>query len=307
MHSRYHKSYQIKLNEIEHHGILGQKWGERNGPPYPLKGGDYSESEKKKISSKRRAGNSIYNKKHFDEVLSKDDTILSTLSYNKDRTKDADMFYATHKNIDKKQYIALFNKKLPTTLYDDAGNNIGTGYCFKYQINNKLASDLKVASEDSGSEIFRQLYKKDQDFYNFVMNDNRMQSYFNDEKYKFEGYREARKMLDKIRDPGYKPSSDDLQVVYRMFNYVIPYDGEANIRNANDMARQRAKFFNACKKAGYGAVLDTNDAIYGGFKAQSPVIVFDVEKIIPESVYQTKLSDKVISDFWYAGRKALHL
>ncbi len=22
-----------------HHGILGQKWGQKNGPPYPLKGG----------------------------------------------------------------------------------------------------------------------------------------------------------------------------------------------------------------------------------------------------------------------------
>ena len=30
---------------IAHHGILGQKWGDRNGPPYPLRGGDYSKEE----------------------------------------------------------------------------------------------------------------------------------------------------------------------------------------------------------------------------------------------------------------------
>lgn len=32
---------------ICHHGILGQKWGKRNGPPYPLDVGSYSTAEKK--------------------------------------------------------------------------------------------------------------------------------------------------------------------------------------------------------------------------------------------------------------------
>lgn len=33
--------------EFEHHGILGQKWGVQNGPPYPLGAGDHSKSEQK--------------------------------------------------------------------------------------------------------------------------------------------------------------------------------------------------------------------------------------------------------------------
>lgn len=32
---------------IAHHGILGQRWGKRNGPPYPLGASDHSASEKK--------------------------------------------------------------------------------------------------------------------------------------------------------------------------------------------------------------------------------------------------------------------
>jgi len=34
-------------NYFEHHGILGQKWGKKNGPPYPLDAKDHSASEKK--------------------------------------------------------------------------------------------------------------------------------------------------------------------------------------------------------------------------------------------------------------------
>ena len=34
-------------NTIRHHGVRGQKWGDRNGPPYPLDGKDHSPSEKK--------------------------------------------------------------------------------------------------------------------------------------------------------------------------------------------------------------------------------------------------------------------
>lgn len=288
---------------LAHHGILGQKWGKRNGPPYPLHGGDYTESEKKEITGKRRSGNSLYNKKHFDEVLSADKTTLSTLSYNKDRTKNTDMFYATHDILDKHQYNALFNRPVPQTLYDEKGQAIGTGTCFKYRIDNKLKSNIKVASEDSGADIFMKLYKKDRDFYNFVTDSNRMENYFVKDKYKFKGYQESKQVLDKMKEPGYKPSSDDLNKIYRMFNYVIPYDGQGNVRKGNDVLKQRTKFFDELKKEGYGAVLDTNDAIYGGFKARSPVIVFDMSQVIPDSVYQTKMSDKLVSDAVLAFRK----
>lgn len=293
--------------KLYHHGILNQKWGVRNGPPYPLRGGDYTPAQRKAILKKRKSGNSIYNKKHFDEVLKADKTTLSTLSYDANRTKGTDMFYATHNVLDKHQYNALFNRPIPKAMYDDDGKEIGTGMCMKYRIDNSIKSDLRVASEDSGAKIFMDLYKRDRDFYNFVSDKDRMQGYFVNSKYKFKGYREAATALERMKKPGYTPSSDDLQTVYRMFNYVIPYDGAGNARKGHDVYVQRAKFFNECKKNGYGAVLDTNDAIYGGFKAKSPVIVFDMENVVPKDVYQTKMVDQKLSTLVLVGRKALGL
>ena len=37
----------VKSTELYHHGVLGQKWGHRNGPPYPLHPDRHSAAEKK--------------------------------------------------------------------------------------------------------------------------------------------------------------------------------------------------------------------------------------------------------------------
>lgn len=37
----------METTYLKHYGIQGQKWGQRNGPPYPLKAGDHSAAEKR--------------------------------------------------------------------------------------------------------------------------------------------------------------------------------------------------------------------------------------------------------------------
>ena len=269
----YYAAIQLyKSNSLQHHGILGQKWGHRNGPPYPLSGGDYSKLEKQKMYKHQHLrDNSIYNKKHFDKVISKSDT-LSTLSWDPNRTKNTDMFFAAFDKLDKSQYMALFNKK--TTIDGSTG--------YKWQINNKVKDSMKVASEDSATKVFKDLYTKDRDFYNFVS--NRLISNFDEGRLNFfKGYREGHKSINKIGKE--QITEQDVNNMYRMFNYVIPVQNK-------DVQNQRQKFFKAMKKAGYGAILDTNDAIYGGFKAKAPVIVFDMDSVVPDSLRKTTIKDK---------------
>lgn len=288
---------------ISHHGIQGQKWGERNGPPYPLSGGQYSPAEKRKKYRKSNRRNSVVNKKHFDRVVSANSDTLATLSHDPNRLKNTDMFFAAYDNLDKHQYNALFNRKAPRTLYDDKGNEIGTGMFLKYKINSNVKKDMKVASEDSAAKAFAYLYNTDRDFYNFVS--KRMKNLYPEGKYVFKGYKESFKEIDKLKDPNYKPSEDSVKKMYRTFNYVLPNDGGGDAKVAKDVLNQRTKFFNEMKKRGYGAILDTNDALYGGFKATAPIIVFDMDNVISEEAKQTKTTDKAFSKAVLAGRKVL--
>lgn len=47
----------VSSDALYHHGIKGQRWGVKNGPPYPLDDSDYSASEKKKGSPKNKSKN----------------------------------------------------------------------------------------------------------------------------------------------------------------------------------------------------------------------------------------------------------
>lgn len=56
---------------LEHHGIKGQKWGVRNGPPYPLDYEDHNASEKSKNSKGSLDNYENNNKKDKSIILTK--------------------------------------------------------------------------------------------------------------------------------------------------------------------------------------------------------------------------------------------
>ena len=108
---------------LSHHGILGQKWGKRNGPPYPLDSGDHSALEKKlnnfkdtiksKLSDKNKDLQYKYN--HRDPMT---DAIRNSL-----KTVD-DKEYTDDELVEKwNQWVETRDPKNPGTFNDFLENN----------------------------------------------------------------------------------------------------------------------------------------------------------------------------------------
>lgn len=284
-----------------HHGVKGQEWGVRNGPPYPLKGGTYTDNSKHKTYKESRFfKNSRNNKKHFDKTISKG-TVLQTLSFDKDRTTKGDMFYAAYTPVDKRSYETIFDGTIDEDVLDTNGNVIGKGSFYRYKIKNEAIKDIKVASEDSGVDAFVELYTSDNDFYNFVVDKNRMESYGRKSLQEYSEYRKATKILRKLRD-NYVPDKKDLKYVYSYFNNVIAFDGAGDEKKEKDNLRQRAKFFKSLKEKGYSAALDTYNGLHDGDNNQAPIIVFDKEAIVLQSAERKVKSIEPINNTVKLGK-----
>lgn len=243
-----------------------------------------------KVKIGKEEMNTLHAKRDLDRTIKKG-SVISTLSTDPYRTKDADMFYAAHTKMDKKQYRALFGEGVYT------GADSKVKKMRKFSIDNKLIKDVKRASEKTGAKHFFKLINDDSDFKDFVLNPKRMESYFIKDKYGFKGYREAKKALDRARETG-KMNEKDAALIYRMYNYIIP-------NNTADVITQRNKHFSSLASDGFGALLDTNDSLYGGYKTSSPVIVFDQSAIVPKSVKQLSTKDIRYARAILVGRKML--
>ena len=75
-----HFGLDIDLNYLSHHGIKNQRWGVRNGPPYPLNE-KVSKRIKKKGQEKIRVSNSEYRKRRSDLNKNFDKTKVAQVSH----------------------------------------------------------------------------------------------------------------------------------------------------------------------------------------------------------------------------------
>lgn len=113
----YYSENDFRNYELYHHGILGQKWGRQQGPPYPLDASDHSSAEKKAGwrksldgGSKRESLGLRISKKSAERRSSKTDKLLNEI-------KNADL------STDKAKY--KYAKKLAKALNAEDQNRAG--------------------------------------------------------------------------------------------------------------------------------------------------------------------------------------
>ena len=122
-----------KDEDLQHHGVKGQTWGIRNGPPYPIEKGHRGRNYYADYTTKGRL---------FCDSVLREGTTFKRVQVGKDFEQYE--FYATHKHKDTKYYGEEFSKNLIKR-----GQNPDD----IYQIKLKATKDLKIPSITKASNI----------------------------------------------------------------------------------------------------------------------------------------------------------
>lgn len=241
-----------------HHGIDGQKWGVRHGPPYPLK----------KSLSKRIRRRSDKQKRYGQYTIRKEQRV-QTLSVNPKRQHEKAYTFAAVTPRDRIFYKTFFNTPFSKVTKEPP----------KFIITSKAAANMRVANEKDGISAFKTLYDKSPGFRRWMTSDDGVESLVGKKQKTYKSYREGQSALDAVQ-AGKKPSAKDYALMYRMFNLTFPAVDAPNV------SRYCNEFFDELKKNGFSAFLDTNDSLYGKFKRDMAVVIIDCSKLEPESVVQ---------------------
>ena len=293
------KYYAIAYSpSLAHHGILGQKWGKKNGPPYPLDASDHSSSEKK-AGWRRSLSNRSSDKKKKENIFEREERRWAKryrdLGYSK---KDAES-YAKAKVTSEKILLAVGAVALTAA--------VGYG-AYKYS---KYAMDGKVAAGKVMQRVSKDGTEKLHDI--FFASDNAHDNLRYEKLYGGQirqgvyGFGFKPKLLKLVSDGDIKVASEKNAIkafkdtilgnekfrnaaINENFHSELPklnnkqwkdlYE-EWNAKSLMGMNQSgdAAPFYETLKKKGYGAIQDMNDMKFSGYNAKNPLIVFDAGSI----------------------------
>ena len=141
----YGTSYWAPSNSLSHHGILGQKWGKKNGPPYPLGSSDHSASEKK--AGWRKSLNTKNRPSHKD--ISKERMSIGMEKAKNLRESDSEL-------MEMRKQIDAFDKKYGLDKFESADSADDAFY----ELKEKSYNDKKLESEIEQYEELQDKYAK---------------------------------------------------------------------------------------------------------------------------------------------------
>lgn len=279
-------------NYLEHHGILGMKWGKRNGPPYPLGSDDHSASEKKagwRKSLKSKVGGIRRAAKRAEARGIRETSKKYQNEYGLSKA-DADEAARKKRALMKKVAIgAGIAVGVAATAY--VVSNLGRNYCDDLI---KAGTTIQTLSSDpdrlnNGKAFFTAHRKADMKAY--VGGFGQKNTIFGTpvagtNKYKLQavaennirvaGSHNANKVFNELmnnnkefkdavlKDYHFNPGLGETR--FEQFNKHFALDGPS--------AKAPKMFFEELKKRGYGAVADVNDRKFSGYNTHAS-IVFD--------------------------------
>lgn len=178
--------------ELYHHGILGQKWGKKNGPPYPLNSGSHSISEKKAGWRKSLGGKTnehLYDRKKKSLSDEQKRKIKRAVGVGLLAVGVGTAGYFAYKTLGKKKTSYVLKKGTTFTTLAADKDRIEKGEYFyttfikgdsrkykaffgkdvvanklKYDIKMGIKDNIKIANDKDAFDVFKKLYNSDSHF-----------------------------------------------------------------------------------------------------------------------------------------------
>ena len=248
----------LKNNELTHHGIKGQKWGIRNGPPYPI--------EDTTLKKGTKLNTVTMGRRDKPESIFK----LNSENYLKIKGYKKEWTYTYNNDYDQKVYKGPFAKYL--VFYK------GAQYIYEHEF--EVVKDLKMPTKKQRIDEFIEVYKNNEDV---VKNElKNIQQICINQKI---GNKDEQKAYKKFNANKFDINNEQqLNVAYDLFNHMMENIGTS--KTAQLYKEQIEKKFDAM-------VDDNNQGTYND--AKDPIVVFRAEEVL-RSISTQPLTTKEINE-----------
>lgn len=277
--------------ELRHHGILGQEWGVRNGPPYPLDKKTIKSAYKQQKINNKSINKGVRSDNFRDRHTISKGTIMYRTSANPNESLSGPK-YVSYLDVDRNNYKGGWVRL--TAKADKA-------YEYKYL----LTEDLKVPSRQELKQVINKCVSKNRESQRETVNNWLTMAFPEGSVYRsqalslFSGSEKQR--MDKLVNEGLKQFKN--MSLDQAYFYTAQTFG-TNTKIKNDVIK-------TLKRRGYNAM--TDEAGVGGrngydIEGGDPLIVFDGNVLQKQSVTPISAIDEKLSaakyDRW--ARKVMY-